>query len=53
MDRMFGKPIVTQEQLRARIGVIGYRQDERWRMVGTTERGVVFTVEGRSVARGK
>ena len=53
MDRMFGKPIVTQEQLRARIGLIGYRQDERWRVVGMTERGVVFRVEGRSVARGK
>jgi len=35
------------------VWVVGYRQDERWRVTGTTERCVVFRVEGRSVARGK
>ena len=46
MERMFGKPIVTQEQMRARIGVSGYRQDGRSSMPGTTERCLVIAVDG-------
>ena len=46
MERMFGKPILTQEQMRARIGVSGYRQDGRSSMTGTSERCLVIAVDG-------
>jgi hypothetical protein len=51
MERMFGKPIVTQEQMRARIWVSGYRQDDRSSMTGTTERCLVIAVDGPFTVR--
>lgn len=46
MEHEFGKPIVTQEQLRVRIGVSGYRQAGRSSMTGTSERCLVIGVDG-------
>jgi len=46
MKHKLGKPIVTQEQMRARIGVSRYRQAGRSSMTGTSERCLVSAVDG-------
>jgi hypothetical protein len=46
MEGMFGTSIVTQAQMRVRIGVSGYRQDGRSSMTGASERCLVSALDG-------
>lgn len=51
MEHILGKPIVTQEQMRVRIGVSGYRQDGRSSILETSERSLVIAVDGLFIVR--